>query len=105
MTCQETKVLLTEKSKEALGLSARNAELIAEVEKLRGELAQPEEELVQKDASLEKAKEELTKDATNSYLVGFDDVVSQVTCVYPKLDLSKIRLRKVVVDGQLVDEE
>jgi len=68
VTCQETKVLLAEKSKEALGLSTRNAELIAEVERLRGELA-------------------------------------QVTCVYPVSNLSKIGLGKVVVDGQLVDEE
>jgi len=105
MTCQETKVLLTKKSKEALGLSTRNAELHAEVERLRGELAQREEELVQKDASLKKTKEELTKDAANSYMTGFDDVVAQVTCVYPELDLSNIGLGKVVVDGQLVDEE
>jgi len=75
------------------------------VENLRGELAQREEKLVQKDASLEKAKEELTKDIANSYLMGFDDVVAQVTYVYPELDLSKIGLGKVVVDGQLVDEE
>jgi len=34
--------LLTEISKEALGLSARNVELHAEVERLRGELAQRE---------------------------------------------------------------
>jgi len=46
MTCQETKVLFTEKSKEALGLSARNVELHVEVERLIGELAQREEELV-----------------------------------------------------------
>jgi len=96
---------LTEKSKKALGLSARNVELHAEVERLRGELAQQEEELVQKDASLEKTKEELTKDASKSYMMGFDDVVAQVTCVYLELDLSKIGLGKVVVDGQLVDEE
>jgi len=32
-TCHETKVLLTEKYKEALGLSARNAELHAEVDR------------------------------------------------------------------------
>ena len=75
------------------------------MENLRGELAQREEKLVQKDASLEKAKEELTKDIANSYLMGFDDVVAQVTYVYPELDLSKIGLGKVVVDGQLVDEE
>ena len=58
-----------------------------------------------KDALLEKTKEELTKDTDNSYMMGFDDVVAQVTCVYSELDLSKIGLGKVVVDGQLVDEE
>ena len=54
---------------------------------------------------LEKTREELTKDVANSYRMGFDDAVAQVTCVYPELDLSKIGLGKVVVDGQLVDEE
>jgi len=44
---------LTEKYKEALGLSVRNAKLHAEVERLRGELAQREEEVMSKDASLE----------------------------------------------------
>jgi len=60
---------------------------------------------MQKDASLEKTKEELTKDVANSYMMGFDDVVAQVTFVYSKLDLSTTGLGKVVVDGQLVDEE
>jgi len=46
MTCQETRVLLTEKSKEALGLSARNVELHVGVERLKEELVQREEELV-----------------------------------------------------------
>jgi len=83
MACQETKVLLTEKSKKALGLSTRNAELDAEVESLRGELAQREEELVQKDASLEKAKEELTKDVANSYLM-------VLTMLLPKSPMSTL---------------
>jgi len=38
-------------------------------------------------------------------MMGFDDVVPQVICVYPELNLSQIGLGKVVVDGQLVDEE
>jgi len=47
----------------------------------------------------------LIKDAPNFYMMGFNDAVAQVTCVYPELDLYKIGLGKVVVDGQLVDEE
>ena len=38
-------------------------------------------------------------------MIGFDDVVAQVTCVHPELGLSQIGLGKVVIDGQLVDEE
>jgi len=49
--------------------------------------------------------EELTKDAATSYMMGFGDVVAQVTCIHPELNLSQIGLGKVVVDGQLVDEE
>jgi len=37
--------------------------------------------------------------------MGFDDVVAQVICVYLELDLCKIGLGKVIVDGQLVYEE
>lgn len=44
-------------------------------------------------------------DAADSYAAGFEDVVTQATCVHPELDLSQIGLGKVVVDGQLVDEE
>jgi len=43
--------------------------------------------------------------AADSYGADFEDVVAQVTCVHLELDLSQIWLGKVVVDGQLVDEE
>ncbi|KAK7377717.1 hypothetical protein VNO80_03148 [Phaseolus coccineus] len=99
MMHQETKALLTEKSKEALELSAKNAELHAEVEKLKEELARRGEKLVQKDELLEKTKEDLTNDAANSYMVGFDDAVTQATCIYPDLDFSQLGLSKIVVDG------
>jgi len=76
MACQETEALLTGKSKEALELSAKNVELHVEVERLKGKMTKREEELVQKDESLEKTKEDLTKDAANSYMMGFDNVVA-----------------------------
>jgi len=109
---QETKALLFRKSQEAMGLYARNNNPRTEVEKLKGELAgrdeevaRQKEELAQKDELLQKTKDELTSDVAYSYTTGFEDAMAQVTCVHPELDLSKIGLGKVVIDGQLVDKE
>ncbi|KAL9319552.1 hypothetical protein ACSQ67_011391 [Phaseolus vulgaris] len=77
-------------------LSTKNAELHAEVERLKGELTKREEELVQKDESLKKTKEDPTKDAANSYMMGFDDIVAQTTRIYPELDLSQLGLGKPI---------
>lgn len=96
---------LRKPSKEALELSARNVKLHAEVERLKEEMTKRGEELVQKDELLEKTKEDLTNDAANSYMMGFDDVVAQATCIYPELDFSQLGLGKVIVVGQLVDGE
>jgi len=98
-TQQETKALLTKKSKEALELSAKNVELHAEVDRLKEELAKKGKELVQKDELLEKTKEDLTTDVANFYMTGFDDVVAQAPCIYPELDFSQLGLDKIVVDG------
>ena len=78
---QEAKVLLTEKSKEALDLSDKNATLLVEVDKLKEELAQKDEELVKK-------REALTNDAANSYLAGFEDAATQASGIYPGMDFS-----------------
>ena len=94
---QEVKVLLTEKSKEALVLSKKNARLQADVERLKKELAQ-------KDGELVKEREALTDDAANSYLAGFEDVVALTSGILPGVDFSQLGLGKTVVDGQLVDE-
>ncbi|KAK7342312.1 hypothetical protein VNO80_25259 [Phaseolus coccineus] len=82
-THRETK---TENSKEALDLSAKNAELHTEVEKLREELAKKDDELVQKDELMEKTKEALTNDTTNSYMASSDDAITEATCIYPESD-------------------
>ena len=95
-----------------MGLYARNNDLRIEVEKLKEELvgrdeevARQKEELTQKDELLQKTKEDLMSDVADSYTIGFEDVVAQVTCVHPELNLSQIGLGKTVVDGQLADEE
>jgi len=94
---QEAKVPLTEKSKEALDLSDKNSTLLAEVDKLKEELAQKDEEMV-------KERKALTNDAANSYLAGFEDVVTQALGIYPGMDFSQLGSGKTVVDGQLVEE-
>ena len=90
---------------ETLVLSAKNDELHAEVDRLREELAKKGEELVHKDGLLKKTKQDLTNDAANCYMVGFDDVVAQATCIYPELDFSQLGLGKIMIDGRLVDGE
>jgi len=69
------------------------------VDRLKEELGKRGEELVQKDELQKKTKEDLTSDVANSYMVGFDDVVAQATCIYPELDFSQLGLGKIVVDG------
>ena len=102
---QEAKALLTEKSNEVLKLSNKNVELQADVERFKEELAKRGEEMVQKDEKLEKVKEALTDDAANSYLTGFEDVLTQALGIYPEMDFSQLGFEKTVVDRRLVDEE
>ncbi|KAL9277154.1 hypothetical protein ACSQ67_025297 [Phaseolus vulgaris] len=75
---QEVKAFSTEKSKEALELSDKNARLQVE--------------------------EALTDDTTNSYMVGFEDLVAQAAGISPRMDFSQLDLGNTVVDGNLVDE-
>ena len=96
---EDSRALLTEKSKEALDLSNKIAELQAEVEKLKEEPAKRGEELVHKDKKLEKVKEVLTDDVANSYMTGFEDVVAQASGIYPEMDFSQLGLGNTVVDG------
>jgi len=44
-------------------------------------------------------------DVSDSYAVGFEDVIAQVTYVHHEVDLSQMGLNKTVVDGQLVNVE
>jgi len=38
-------------------------------------------------------------------MAGFEDAVAQASGIYPEMDFSQLGLGKIVVDGQLVDEE
>ena len=75
------------------------------MERFKEELAKRGEEMVQKDEKLEKVKEALTDDAANSYLTGFEDVLTQALGIYPEMDFSQLGFEKTVVDRRLVDEE
>ena len=123
---QEIKKLLFEKSQETLRIYAKNTDLRAEVDglkemlgnrdaevaqlteksiKLEEEMAKMKEELVHKDELFLRTKDELTRDAAESYVVGFEDAMAQVTCVHPGVDLSQTGLTKKIADGQLGDVE
>ena len=71
--------------------------LLDEVDKLKKELAQKDEELV-------KEREALTNDAASSYLANFEDAVAEASEIYPGMDFSQLGLVKTVVDRQLVEE-
>ena len=103
-TQEEARALLTEKSKEALKLSNKNAELQAEVERLKGELIKKDEELIRKGEEHVQEREALTGDVANSYMAGFEDTVTQASWIYPEMDFSQHGLGKTMVDGRLVDE-
>ena len=92
---QEAEALLTENSKETLGLSEERAKLLVEVERLK-------EELTRKNEELAKEKEAFTNDAANSYLVGFEDAVAQASGVYLEMDFSHLGSSKTMADGHLV---
>jgi len=100
----EAKAFWAEKFKEALELSNKNAELQAEVERLKEGLAKKDEELIQKSKKLVKEREALTNDVVDSYMEGFEDAVAQASGIYLEMDFSQLGLGKTVVDGQLVDE-
>jgi len=68
-------------------------------------LGQLEGELVRKDELFSQMKEELDSDAAGAYGAEFEDVMAQVACVHPGVDLSQIGLTKRIVDGQLVDAQ
>ena len=69
------------------------------------ELVRQKEELALKDELLHKTKDEPMSDVVDSYAVGFENAMTQVTCGDPELDLSQTGLDKVVMDGNLVNED
>ena len=116
---RETKGLLFKKSEETLRLYARNSDLRTEVDGLKKELTNKDEEMAQlkeeltklkeemdcKDESFQQTKDELTSDVVDTYAAGFEDTMAQVACVHPGVDLSQTGLNKTIADGQLVDVE
>jgi len=80
-----------------LGLYARNSDLRTEVDRLKGELASRDEELA-------KQKDELAhKDELFQQIK--EDVIPQVACMHPEVDLSQTGLSKTIIDGKLMDVE
>ena len=79
-------------------------ELQDEVDRLKGELAKKDEELIRKGGELVQERKALTDDVANSYVAGFEDVVAQASGIYPEMDFYQLGLGKTVVDGRLVDE-
>ena len=123
---KETKRLLFEKSQEALQseskiIPLRNEviELKEKVEEAQAKMAKLEEratqcevqlgqlegQLAQKVDLFQQTEEELTKVAIDAYGARFEDVMAQVACVHPKMDLSPFEVTKRVIDGQLVAKD
>jgi len=73
---RETKGLLFEKSQETLRLYSRNGDLRTEVDGLKKELANRDEEMVRKDELFQQTKNELTSDVVDSYATGFEDAMA-----------------------------
>ena len=95
---QDVEALLTEKAKETMSLTEEREKHLAKVEKLKGELAQ-------KDEDLAKEKESFKNDVAQSYLVGFEEAVEQASGLLPEIDFSVLGPSKTVVDIQLKDEQ
>jgi len=70
---------------------------LAEVEKLKGELARKDEEFA-------KENEVSKQDAAQAYLVGFEATIEEASELHPSIDYSQLGLGKTVVNGQLVEE-
>ena len=84
------------KLEESVQLKEKSSQLEEQLPKLR-------EELVRKDEHFLQTKDELVRDAAESYATGFEDVIAQVACVHPGVNLSQTGLAKKIADGQLVD--
>ena len=69
------------------------------------QLGQLEGELAQKVKHFKQTEEDLTNDIADAYGTGFEDVMAQVSCVHPEMDLSPFEVTKWVVDGQLMSKE
>jgi len=56
-------------------------------------------ELLQQAEEFKKVETELTEDAVDAYVVGFEDALAQVVCAHPEMDASPFATSNRVVDG------
>ncbi|KAK7335266.1 hypothetical protein VNO80_27043 [Phaseolus coccineus] len=70
---------------QAACLAKERSKLSAEVDKLKGELAQKDEDFVE-------ATEAFKLDAAQSYLVGFEATIKKSSGLHPKIDYSQLGL-------------
>ena len=66
------------------------------------QLDRVEAELLQQAKRFEEAEIELTRDAIDAYDAGFEDALTQVSCVHPEMDASPFAVSNRVVNGQIV---
>ena len=62
------------------------------MERLKGELAKKDEELIRKGEEQVQERESLTDDVANSHMAGFEDSVTQASRIYPEMDFSQLGL-------------
>jgi len=90
---------------EVAQLKEKSAQLKGKSTHLEEQLAKLKEELACKDEHFLQTKDELIRDAAESYTAGFEDAMAKVSCVHPGMDLSRTWLTKRIADGQLVDTD
>ncbi|KAK7335315.1 hypothetical protein VNO80_27093 [Phaseolus coccineus] len=89
---EKIKHLHAQNTQKALALSEVRNKLLGEVENLKKEMAQKEE-------NANKMVESLKDDATQAFLAGFEMALEKATVVYPTMDLSALDPGKTVVDS------
>ena len=96
---QETEQLLTEKTKEVTKQTQKAARLIEERGKLSAEVDKLKGALAQKDEDFANEIEAFKLDAAQSYLMGFEAAIEQGSGLHPEIDYSELGPGKI--DGQL----
>jgi len=89
---EETKRLLAEKAQEATSL-------VEEKDKLLSKIVELENVVTRQGEDLTKAWESFKQDATQSYLIGFEETIEQASVLHFDLDYAELGPGKTVVDG------